>query len=125
MLIGIILLSGVSGILLFYGLKQILVICSSILIILFMPLLFSYYFMVTDDSIIIRHGLSSFQKKYRSSFKTRVIMIKDINGLDVENGGKAIMFNMKDGGSIYFSIGGYFNRGEIIRLVYDVKKQVY
>lgn len=112
-------------ILILSGWKQIvsIIILSGLLI--FMPVLLTYYFKITNDSIIIRHGLSSYSKKYRSSFKTRIILIDEINGLDVRDSGRAIVINLKNGNEIYFPIGGYFNRNEIVRLVYDVKKQIY
>ena len=86
---------------------------------------FTYWFEVKEDRIIIRHGLSSFNKKYISSFKTRTIMICDIQSMDLWDFGKAIVICLKDGNDIYFPIGGYFHHAEIVRLVYEVKKQIY
>ncbi len=85
----------------------------------------SYFFEVKEDRILIRHGLSSFNRQYRSNFKTRTIMIKEINSIDIRDKGKTIIFGLKGEIEIYFQIGGYFNKNEIINLFYDVKKQIY
>ena len=73
--------------------KTVMLICAG-LIAIGMILLFTYYFEVKDDMILIRQGISSFNKKYRSSFKTRTILINEINTLDLSEGGKAIIINL-------------------------------
>lgn len=96
-------------------------------VVLFLGLIlcFTYWFEVKEDRIIIRHGLSSFDKQYCSSFKTRTIMICDINSIDIRDSGKVIIISLKSDNSVCFPIGGYFHHSEIIRLFYEVKKQIY
>jgi len=121
-LILIILGSILAGIFLFDGLKKIVMFVGAGSLSFIMPLLFTYYFEVKEDRVIIRHGLSSFNKQYHSSFKTITILFEDINDIDIRNNGDAIIIILKDGSSIYFPIGGYFNRSEIINLFYQIKK---
>lgn len=90
-----------------------------------MPFLFTYYFEIKDDRIIIKHGLSSFNKKYRSSFKTRIILIDEIKCLKLVDKRKVIVIILKNDISIYFPIGGYFHSSEIANLIYDVNKQIH
>ena len=114
----------IFGIFVLDGWKRIVMLIGVGLITISITLLFTYYFEVKDDMILIRHGLSSFNRKYRSSFKTRTILINEINNLDLSDSGKAIIINLKNGDSIQFMITGYFNHTEIVKLVYDIKKQI-
>lgn len=123
-LISCIILFAFLGIFLLDGWEQIIMLIGVGLITIGMALTFTYYFEVKADRIIIRHGLSSFNKKYRSSFKTRIILINEINSIDLSDWEKAIVINLKDANSIYFPISGYFHHSEIVKLVYDIKKQL-
>ncbi|MCH5172522.1 MAG: hypothetical protein J1F31_06825 [Erysipelotrichales bacterium] len=88
-LISFVILFAFFGIFLLNGWRQIVMLISVGLIAISMALTFTYYFEIKDDRVIIRHGLSSFNKKYRSSFKTRIILINEINSLDLSDGGKS------------------------------------
>lgn len=106
------------------GWKKYVILMCGIVSILGLFMCLSYFFEVKEDRILIRHGLSSFNRQYRLNFKTRIIMIKDINSIDIRDNGKTIIFGLKGEIEIYFQIGGYFNKNEIINLFCDVKKQI-
>ena len=108
-----------------YALRKYLSFFCFVGLLLVLILCFTYWFEVKEDRIIIRHGLSSFDKQYSSNFKTRTIMICDINSIDIRDSGKVIIISLKNGSSVCFPIGGYFHHSEIIRLFYEVKKQIY
>ena len=123
-LISVIIIFAFFGIFLLDSWRQIVMLIGVGLITICMALTLTYYFEIKDDRIIIRHGLSSFNKKYRSSFKTRIILINEINSIDLSDWEKAIVINLKDANSICFPISGYFHHSEIVKLVYDIKKQL-
>ena len=106
------------------GWQKILILTVSGVLIAVMFFLFSYYFQVTEDRILLRHGVSSSNKQLQSYFQTKTILITEINTIDLIDSGQSIAISLKNGNSICFSIGGYFNRTEIIKLIYDIKKQI-
>ncbi len=106
------------------GWKKYLFFCCSVITLIGLIICLTYWFEVKEDKILIKHCLSSYNKQYRSSFKTRIIMINDINSIDVRDFDKTIIINLNNNNSICFQIGGYFNRSEIIQLFYEVKKQI-
>lgn len=108
----------------FPGWKKVVSIIGLIIIFFALVFAFTYCFEVTDRSIIIKHRVSSSNKKYRSPFiKAKVIEIKieDISNIGICN--DHIVITLKDYDEIFLSIGGYFHRSELVQLVQEIKKQ--
>ena len=123
-LILVILILVPASIFLMDGWKRHVVLSCGISVFVGLIVCLTYWFEVKEDCILIRHGLSSFNKQYRLSFKTRVIMIDDIKSIEVGKAGKSIIFYLKDTSAICFQIGGYYNRTEVIGLFNKVKDQI-
>ena len=96
------------------GWKRILMlVCTSIIFIVFI-LCTTYYIQFQTDRLVIRHGLSSSNKSYRSNMKTRYILFNDIKNLSINHSSKYVIINLKDGNNIMFSFNGYFNADQIV-----------
>lgn len=102
--------------------KILVLVCGIILvagIIMFFPLTLE----VKDDRIITRIGIESLHKEYRGSFKKHVFMIDELRDIYVEKN-KTVHMTFKGGKSATFSIMGFFNKSEIINLIYEVQDQI-
>ena len=116
---------GISfGIFLMDGWKQILMlICTSTMFITFL-LTTTYYIEFQNDKIVIKHGLSSFNRTYRSNLKTRYILFSDINDLSINYSNKHVIISLKNGNNILFSLNGYFKPFEIADKFKDIKNKL-
>ncbi len=108
----------------FDGWKRVLMlICAGIIFAAFV-LSTTYYVQFQNDRIVIRHGLSSFNKSYRSNFKTRHILFSDIIDLSINYSGKYVIISLKDGNDILFSFSGYSESNQIIDELKNVKNEL-
>ena len=106
------------------GWKQVLMlICTSIMFLVFI-LSTTYYIQFQKDRIVIRHGLSSFNKSYRSSLKTRHILFSDISNLSINYSNKYVIINLKDGNNIMLSFNGYLKTDQLIDEFNVIKKEL-
>ncbi|MBQ8164363.1 MAG: hypothetical protein IJZ94_00915 [Clostridia bacterium] len=121
----VILIGLPFGLFLLDGWKKIVMLLCVLFSFFYLIICLTYWFEVKEDRILIRQGLSSFDEQYRSDFKTRTIMIENIKDIDFRNSGNDIIFTLNDGNAIYFTIGGYCNRTEIVTLISEIKKQIY
>lgn len=113
-LLVLIIVGIVLGAFLMDGWKQVLMlICTSVMIVVFV-LSTTYYIQFQNDRIVIRHGLSSFGKSYRSNFKTRYILFNDIDNLSINHSSKYAIINLKDGNNIMLSFNGYLKTYQIV-----------
>ena len=113
-LLMLIIFGFLLGVFLMEGWKKILMlVCTSIIFLMFV-LSITYYIQFQNDKIVIRHGLSSFNKSYRSNFKTRYILLRDINSISVNYPNKYVIINLKDGNNIMLSVNGYVKTSIII-----------
>ncbi len=113
-LLVLIIVGIVLGAFLMDGWKQVLMlICTSVMIVVFV-LTTTYYIQFQNDRIVIRHGLSSFGKSYRSNLKTRYILFNDIDNLSINHSSKYAIINLKDGNNIMFSFKGYLKTYQIV-----------
>ena len=119
-----VVLFALIGFLLLKGWKKIAMLSVAGLLLVSTIVTLTFYIEAKKESLIIGHGLWSKDKRHRSSFTIKTIPIKDIAGLELIRKGRAIVINLKDGNHVIIPIGGYLNRLEIIRLVYDIKKQL-
>lgn len=117
-------LLGIIATVAFNGWLKILVLVCTSALFLVLILCLTYWFEVKEDRIIIRHGISSYDKQYRSNFKTRTILFENIACIDLRNSGRDVVIGLKDGKAILFTISGYSHRNEIVKLVYEIKKQI-
>ena len=113
-----------SSLVIMDGWKKYAVLFCSFILLGALIISFTYWFEVKENQIVIRHALSSFNKQYRSSFKTRTIMINDISSIEIRDSGKTVIINLKNTNSLALNIGGHFNRSEIIQLMNEVNQQV-
>ncbi len=96
------------------GWKRVLMlVCTGIMFIVFV-LCTTYYIQFQSDRIVIRHGLSSFNKSYRSNMKTRYILFSHINNLTINHSSKYVIINLKDGNNIMLSFKGYLKVDQIV-----------
>ena len=96
------------------GWKRVLMlICTVIMFIVFL-LCTTYYIQFQTDRLVIRHGLSSFNRSYRSSIKTRYILFSNIKNLLINHSSKYVVINLKDGNNIMVSFNGYFKVNQIV-----------
>ena len=103
--------------------KVVMLICTLVILFAFV-LCATYFIQFQDDKIIIRHGLSSFNKSYSSNFKTRRILICDIDDLLINSSTQSIIIRLKNGANILLNVNGYFNASEIINEFARIKKQL-
>ena len=107
------------------GWKRILMlVCTGIMFIVFISCT-TYYIQFQTDKIVIKHGLSSFNKSYRSNMKTRYILFSNIKNLSINHSGKYVVINLKDGNNIMFYFNGYFAVDQIAsefrKIEYEIK----
>ena len=115
---------GILGGFLMDGWKQVLMlICTGVIFAAFI-LSTTYYVQFQKDRIVIRHGLSSFNKSYRSNFKTRHILFSDIIDLSINYSSKYVIISLKDGNNIMFNFNGYSGANQIIDELKNVKNEL-
>ena len=96
------------------GWKRVLMlVCTGVILIVFL-LCTTYYIQFQTDRLVIRHGLSSFNKAYRSNMKTRHILYSNIKNLSINHSNKYVIINLKDSNNIMFSFNGYFKVEQIV-----------
>ena len=96
------------------GWKRVLMlVCTGVILIVFL-LCTTYYIQFQTDRLVIRHGLSSFNKAYRSNMKTRHILYSNIKNLSINHSKKYVIINLKDSNNIMFSFNGYFKVEQIV-----------
>ena len=131
-LIGVLLIAFPVAIFMDEGrLRITMILCLAILVV-FTPLCFTYKFEIKNDRVLIRHALSSFNKQYRSSFKTRTIFINEMRTIYIDDisinkfkvNDIRVRIVLTNGTEISFPISGYFNHREIRALIADVQKQI-
>lgn len=113
-LLSIIVVGALLGGFLMDGWKRVLIlVCTSIMFIVFI-LCATYYIQFQTDRLVIRHGLSSFNKSYRSNIKTRYILFSDIKNILINESSKYVIINLKDENNIMLSLKGYFKIDQIV-----------
>lgn len=123
-LLAVITLGILFGVLLVDDWKRIVIhICTFVMIFAFI-LCTTYFIQFQNDKVIIRHGLSSFNKSYRSNFKTRCFLICDIADISINYSSSYVIIRLKDGNNILLSLGGYFNASEIIDEFKTIKNKL-
>lgn len=110
----LITIGALFGVLLVDGWKRIVILICTFVMIFAFVLCTTYFIQFQNDKVIIRHGLSSFNKSYRSNFKTRCFLICDIADISINYSSSYVIIELKDGNNILLSLGGYFNASEII-----------
>ena len=113
-LLAIIVVGALFGVLWIDGWKRIVILICTFIITLTFLLCTTYFIQFQNDKVIIRHGLSSFNKSYRSNFKTRCFLICDIADISINYSNSYVIISLKDGNNILLSLGGYFNASKII-----------
>lgn len=114
------------GVFLMDGWKRVLMLIYTGIMFIVFILCTTYYVQFQADRIIIRHGLSSFNKSYRSSMKTRHILFNNIKSILINHSNKYVIISLKDGNNILFSFTGYFKIEQIVsefrKIDYELKK---
>ena len=106
------------------GWKRIIIlICTGAIILVFI-LSLTYFLQFYDDKIVIRHGLFSFSKSYRSNLKTRNILFDDIRNISLNYSSKYVIINMKDDSNIMLSLNGYLYAYKIIDEFKNVNNKI-
>lgn len=123
-LIILITIGAVLGIFLLGGWKKIVMLVCTVIMLFAFALCATYYIQFQNDRILIMHGLSSFNKLYRSNFKTRCFLICDIADISINYSSSYVIIRLKDGNNILLSLGGYFNASEIIDQFKVIKNQL-
>ena len=103
--------------------EKVLLIASGIVLIIIGIIIFPLYLEVQSDRIVTRLGVFSQNKAYESSFKKRIFMFDELLDIYVENR-KILRLQLQDGTFVSVSLGGFFNKNEIIGLVYEVRAQI-
>lgn len=96
------------------GWKRILMLVATSVMVAVFVLTTTYYIQFQHDKIVIKHGLSSFKKSYRSNLKTRYILFNDINSISINPSNKYVVISLKDGNNIMFSFNGYLKTSQLI-----------
>ena len=96
------------------GWKRVLMLVCTVIMFIVFILCTTYYVQFQTDRLVIRHGLSSFNRSYRSNIKTRYILFSDIKNLSINQASKYVVINLKDGNNIMFSFNGYFKVNQIV-----------
>lgn len=120
----LITIGALFGVLLVDGWKRIVILICTFVMIFAFVLCTTYFIQFQNDKVIIRHGLSSFNKSYRSNFKTRCFLICDIADISINYSSSYVIIELKDGNNILLSLGGYFNASEIIDEFKTVKNKL-
>ncbi len=97
--------------------EKIFLIVGSIIIAIFAVIINTFYFSIKERSIIVRQGVFSTNKKYRSNFKKRVFSFEEIATIKVDcnNQNYKIIMNLVDGNVVGFSFMGCLKKKEIIK----------
>ena len=123
-LLVLIFIGVLFGCFLMDGWKRIVMLtCTSVMVFAFI-LSTTYFVQFQSDKIVVRHGVSSFSKSYRSNFKTRHISHDDIHDISLDYFNKCVVINMKDGNNVLLSLNGYFHASRIIDEFKKVRNQI-
>ena len=114
-LLAVILLGILLGGFLLNGWKRIVVIAGTSVIVGAFILGLTYFIQFRDDKVVIKHGLSSFNKSYHSNLKTRHILHADIYNISINYSNKYVIISLKNGANIMLTLNGYFSSYEIMK----------
>ena len=118
----LVVLSSIFGFVLLDGWRKIVMLSCTAIAVLLLLLSLTYYIEFKIDKIIIKHGILSINRHYKSNFKAKTILINDIGALSLFS--NYVIINLKDGNTVMFNFKGYLDAPNIVNAFDNIKKEL-